>query len=119
MLFFVLFVFEFSKQNKNITPDLLTKKLFGSSGFKGREEEPENEQRGVETACVWAQGLQREGGGCSRKCGRSTYMQGQASRACRQEEWQEQCNPTSLLKSEFSIMQKEVWEDTLQLYRDN
>lgn len=26
VLFFVLFVFEFSKQNKNITPDLLTKK---------------------------------------------------------------------------------------------
>ena len=45
MSFFVLFVFEFSKQNKNITPDLLTKKLFGSSGFKGREEEPVNEQR--------------------------------------------------------------------------
>lgn len=44
-LFFVLFVFELSKLNKNITLDLLTKKLFGSSGFKGREEEPVNEHR--------------------------------------------------------------------------
>lgn len=107
------FVFELSKLNKNITLDLLTKKLFGSSGFKGeREEEPVNEHReelrlpvsGPRASRekerllqeVWAVDMHAEAGVRRLQVGK---------------EWQEQCNPTSLLKSEFSIMQK-VCKDT-------